>query len=428
MKYKIKNGLLLLFDGINFYTEKKDLYIDGNKIVSVGDTNSTELIGYKEISADNQLIMPGLINSHTHVYMNFLKNSADDIPFSEWLFNRIFPIEAKMERPDFYWTTLFGCIEMIKTGTTTFLDMHICENECAKAISESGLRGFIGKCLTGKDLYDDGYSSFRSALDEKENYESDLLKFVLSPHSVYTCSEKMLSQINEEAIKRNMLKHIHLSETLKETKDCLASHNCTPVELLNKIGFLDEKTIAAHCVKLSESDIDILNSNNVSVATNPSSNAKLGNGIAPIVPMQNKGINICLGTDSAASNNTLNLFREMGIFSMIHKASNSNSTDLTANDVLKTVTVNPAKALNMDKRSGIISEGAYADLIFINLHSTSLFPGNNIVSSLCYSANGSEVKSVMINGNFVMKDGVLTTLDTERIYYEVKRITHKYLN
>lgn len=427
MKYRIKNGFLLLFDGKDFYVKKEDLFINEDKIEAIGEKNIDNTEAYIEINAENQLIMPGLINSHTHVYMNFMKNSADDVPFNTWLFDRIFPVEAKMNQSDFYWGTLLGCIEMIKTGTTCYLDMHISENECAKAAKDSGMRAFMGKCITGSDLYGDGYSSFISSLEEKQQYESDLLKFVLSPHSIYSCSEKMLSQINEEASNRNMLKHIHLSESKKELEDCLVKNEKTPVEMLRDIGFLDNKTIAAHCVQLNQNDITILKEKGVNIATNPSSNAKLGNGAAPMYHMLKSGLNVCLGTDSAASNNTLNMFREMGIFSLLHKAINNTSEEFSANDVLKCATINPAKAMLLADKIGIIAEGAYADLIFIDLKSVSLFPNNNIVSSLCYSANGSEVDSVMINGRFVMQKGALMTIDTERVYYEIERIIDKYI-
>lgn len=427
MKYRLKNGLLLLFDGESFYIKKDDLFIDGDIIEAIGETNVSEPDKYTVFDATDRLIMPGLINTHTHVYMNFMKNSADDVPFNEWLFSRIFPIEAKMNKDDFYWTTMLGCIEMIRTGTTSYLDMHICEGECARAAGDSGMRAFLGRCITGSDLYTDGYETFSSAMREKEQYENDLLKFVLSPHSIYACSGKLLSQLNEEAAKRNMLKHIHLSESDKEVADSLSQYGKTPVEYLRDIDFLDGNTIAAHCVKLDEKDMGIMAEKNVSVATNPSSNAKLGNGIAPISDMMSKGVNICLGTDSAASNNTLNMFREMGVFSLLHKAVKGSSTLLPANDVLKSATINPAKVLRSDKKFGIIKSGAVADLIFIDLNSPSLFPNNDVVASLCYSANGSEVDSVMINGNFVMKHRLLTSIDSERVYYEIRHIVDKYI-
>ena len=427
MKYRIKNGFLLLFDGKDFYVKKEDLFINEDKIEAIGENNIDNPSTYTHIDAENQLIMPGLINSHTHVYMNLMKNSADDVPFNTWLFDRIFPIEAKLNKEDFYWGTMLGCIEMIKTGTTCYLDMHISEKDSAKAAADSGMRAFMGKCITGSDLYGDGYEAFKCAMAEKQEYESGLLKFVLSPHSIYACSEKMLSQINEEAAKRNMLKHIHLSESKKELEDCLLKNAKTPVQVLDDIGFLDNRTIVAHCVQLNKNDITILKEKGVNIATNPSSNAKLGNGAAPMYDILESGINVCLGTDSAASNNTLNMFREMGIFSLLHKAINNSSEAFSANDVLKCATINPAKAMLLQDKIGVIAEGAYADLIFIDLRAPSLFPNNHIVSSLCYSANGSEVDSVMINGKFVMKKGTLTTIDSERVYYEINRIVDKYI-
>lgn len=426
MKYLIKNGLLLLWNGTEYCLVQKELLINGSIIEKIGGIAPEDTQSCEVIDAQNKLIMPGLINSHTHVYMSFMKNSADDLPFNNWLFDRILPIESKLQPDDFYWGTMLGCIEMLRTGTTSYLDMHICENECAKAARDSGMRVFLGQCIRGEDLYtDDG--DFKKAMDEKERYESDLVKFVLSPHSVYACSQKMLLQVAEEAEKRNMLKHIHLSESKKEVEDCLQKYGKTPVAFLDSLNFLDENTIAAHCVQPDSEDIDILKNRNVSVATNPSSNAKLGNGIAPISEMLAKGVNVCLGTDSTASNNTLNMFREMNMFSLIHKAKNENATTLCASEVLKSAVINPAKALGMENEIGVIREGAKADLIFVDLRSSSLFPNNNVISSLCYSANGSEVDSVMVNGKFLMRNRILTEIDEERVYFEIGRIANKYL-
>ncbi len=427
MKYKIKNGLLLLYENGSFLTRKEDLFISGTTIESIGGEPDGSPAEYEEIDASHRLIMPGLINAHTHAYMTFMKNSADDMPLNAWLQNRIFPIEAKMSKPDFYWATLFGCIEMIKTGTTCFLDMHICEDECAKAMQDIGMRAFLGKCITGSDLYTDGYDCFSKALSEKEQYESDLLQFALSPHSVYACSPKLLTQITDEAQKRNMHKHIHLSESTKEVEDCIAAYGKTPVALLQDIGFLDNRTIAAHCVKLNESDIQMLHDKQVSVVTDAASNAKLGNGIAPIGQMLRKSVNVCLGTDSAASNNSLNMFRELGIFASLHKAVNETATSFSANTCLECVTMHSAAALGMQNKIGVIAKGAFADLVFMDLQSASLFPNNNIVSSLCYSANGNEVSSVMIHGKFIMKDRVLTTIDEQRVFFEINRIADTYL-
>ena len=426
MKHLIKNGTLLLWNGTEYSLEQKELLINNSVIEKIGGITPEDAELCEFTDAENKLIMPGLINLHTHVYMNFMKNSADDLPFNNWLFDRILPIESKLNKDDFYWGTMLGCIEMLRTGTTSYLDMHICENECAQAAMDSGMRAFMGKCIRGEDLYEkDG--DFSKALEEQEKYESDLIKFVLSPHSVYACSEKMLSQVADEAEKRNMLKHIHMSESKKEVDDGLEKYGTTPVDFLESSGFLDEKTIAAHCVKLNSNDIDILRNRKVNVATNPSSNAKLCNGIAPVSEMLREGVNVCLGTDSAASNNTLNMFREMNIFSLIHKAKKEDATTLSATEVLKSVSINPAKALGMKDEIGIIREGSKADLIFVDLKANSLFPNNNVVSSLCYSANGSEVESVMVGGKFLMKGRQLTVIDEERVYFEIDKICRKYL-
>ena len=426
MTHLIKNGTLLLWNGTEYSLEQKELLINNSVIEKIGGITPEDAELCEVTDAENKLIMPGLINLHTHVYMNFMKNSADDLPFNNWLFDRILPIESKLNKDDFYWGTMLGCIEMLRTGTTSYLDMHICENECAQAAMDSGMRAFMGKCIRGEDLYEkDG--DFSKALEEQEKYESDLIKFVLSPHSVYACSEKMLSQVADEAEKRNMLKHIHMSESKKEVDDCLEKYGKTPVDFLESSGFLDEKTIAAHCVKLNSNDIDILRNRKVNVATNPSSNAKLCNGIAPVSEMLREGVNVCLGTDSAASNNTLNMFREMNIFSLIHKAKKEDATTLSATEVLKSVSINPAKALGMKDEIGIIREGSKADLIFVDLKANSLFPNNNVVSSLCYSANGSEVESVMVGGKFLMKGRQLTVIDEERVYFEIDKICRKYL-
>ena len=426
MNYLITNGKVLVeTEEQGFCIVDTNIYITDGIISKIGTLVPNGR--YKIINAKNQLIMPGLINMHTHAYMSCLKNYADDIPFNEWLFDKIMPVEDSLSPEAAYWSSMLACVEMIKTGTTCFLDMHMFQSQSCRAASEAGMRAFIGRGLVGENLYEDGMSRFMEAVTEKNECQNDLIKFVLSPHAIYSCSEKLLRQINEEACKLGMLKQIHLSESAFEVERAINKYGKSPVELLSDIGFLDSDTILAHCVKLSDRDIELIKYHKSSVVTNPASNAKLGNGVAPIVDMINSGINVCLGTDSVASNNTLNMFREMGILSLLHKAVHNNPTILSSTSVLRTATVNPAKALGLNHKLGSIVEGAYADLIFIDLTSASLFPNNNIISSLCYSANGSEVSSVMINGEFVMKDREMITIDVDRVYYEIEHIIKKYL-
>lgn len=422
MNYKIINGKLLISEAGKISIVQKDLYVNGNTL-SFAPLGG---VSYETVDAGDRLVMPGLINMHTHVYMSVLRNYADDVDFGEWLFNRCMPVEDKLPVEAAYWTNLLGFMEMIKTGTTSYVDMHMYRCQSAKAAKDAGMRGFIGRGLVGEDLYTDGMRRFQEALDEKEEYECDTLKFILSPHAIYSASPKLLKQVVEESKKRGMLHQTHLSEGLTEVEDCLKKYGKTPVALLDEIGFLDDETILAHCVQMRDDDIDIISKSGATVVTNPVSNSKLGNGFAPIVAMKDKGINVAIGTDGCASNNTLNMFREMGILSIFHKGLEKDSTAMPSEYVVNAATVNAAKALHEDNL-GVIKEGAKADIIFVDLKTPSMFPNNNIVSSLCYSANGSEVRSVMINGQFVMKDNILLTIDEERVYSEVAKIVDKYL-
>lgn len=224
-----------------------------------------------------------------------------------------------------------------------------------------------------------------------------------------------------------MRKQIHLSESDNEVNDALRKYGKTPVALLRDTGFLDEKTILAHCVKMRGDDIAIIKEAGSTVVTNPASNAKLGNGFAPLQDFLDAGVNVCLGTDGACSNNTLNMFREMGLVSMIHKGIHRNPVTAPADTVVRMATANAGRALGLPGELGVIAEGALADLVFLDLDAPSMFPVNNPVSALCYSACGSEVDSVMIDGSFVMRKGEYTSIDAERVRYEVQKVVDQYL-
>ena len=416
--YKINNGVILSFRGDDIVTEARTIYVREGKITfsPFGEDEA-----YETVDASRRLIMPGLVNMHTHAYMTMMRNYADDVPFQEWLFNRVMPVEDNLPVEAAYWTSMLGYLEMISTGTTCFVDMHMYHRQPPLAAKEAGIRAYIGRGLVGDDLYKDGYSRYSQALEEKKEFESDTLKFILAPHAIYTCSPRLLQQVAEAAKEHGMLKEIHLSESLTEVKDCLKNHGKTPVQFLSDLRFLDQETILAHCVQMRDNDLDILKDSGASVVTNVASNAKLGNGIAPISQMKEKGVNVCVGTDGAASNNTLNMFREMGLLSLMHKAHTRDCLAIPSDYIVKAATFNASRALK-NPAIGNITEGAAADLIFLDLDAPSLFPNNNLSSALCYSANGSEVDSVMINGRFVMRKRELLTIDKERVYYEVRKI------
>ena len=446
MNCRIINGTLLLHDQNGFRTEEGTLTIENGAITSVdlcdrgdsrfvtgsGDNGDSRFVTTtpsvtETIDAKGKLIMPGLINAHTHVYMTLLRNYADDVEFTEWLFNRVNPVEDSLPVEAAYWANLLGFAEMFRSGTTSYVDMHMYKCMSGKAASDAGIRAFIGRGLVGTDLFGDGLSRYQDALAEKEEYESDRIRFILSPHAPYTCSERFFRQVAEESEKLGLLRQTHLSEGVVEVENILKEHGKTPVQWLYDIGFLNDKTLLAHCVQMRDHDIELLAKSGASVVTNPASNAKLGNGFAPITEMNQASVNICLGTDGTSSNNTLNMFREMGLLSLIHKGIKKDPTAMPAQNVLAAATVNGAKALNMPGQIGEITPGARADLIFLDLKSPSLFPNNSITSSLVYSANGSEVESVMVDGYFVMRDRELLTIDYERVCYEVEKIAAQYL-
>ena len=421
MNYKFTGGQLLLRRGGKFTAEPGTLYVADGTILAVQDSGAEapDIEGeFETRDISGRLVMPGLINMHTHAYMTILRNYADDVDFGEWLFQRISPAEDRIRPGDAFTANLLAFAEMIMSGTTTYVDMHMFKGQSSGAADKAGMRAFIGRGLVGEDLYTDGLSRFQEALEEQAECGSSLIQFTLAPHAIYTCSPKFYEQVSAEAEKRGMLKQTHLSESRTEVSDCLKKYGKTPVEIMRDSGFLSGGAILAHCVHMEEGDIGILRDSGSTVVTNPASNAKLGNGFAPVAAFLKEGVNLCLGTDGTASNNTLNMFREMGLLSLIHKAVSEDPTALSAQQVLEAVTVNAAKALGMEDRLGILKEGAEADLIFIDLMRPNMFPDNDIVSSLVYSANGSEVSDVMIGGRFVMEDRILTTIDLEKVYYD----------
>ena len=425
--YHIVNGTCLLYDDGKFTIGQKDLFIEGDRIIALGTAGEMRPGKWEKIDAAGKLVMPGLINLHTHAYMTLMRGYADDVDFGEWLFKRVMPVEDHLPPECAYWTSLLGYMEMIRTGTTCFMDMHMYPGQPPKAAQEAGIRAYFGRGLVGERLDITSDRRFLEAIGEMEQWESERIRFTLAPHAIYSCSPAFYAETAVQARERGLLLQTHLSESETEVRDCREKYGMSPVELLWKAGFLGSDTIAAHCVKVDERDIGILAESKTNVVSNPASNAKLGNGFAPLCKMADAGINICLGTDGAASNNTLNLFREMGLAALIHKGLEKSSVAAPAQTVLAFATVHPARALGREKELGVLAPGAKADLIFLNLNEPSLFPPNNIVSSLCYSANGSEVESVMIDGSFVMKNREFLTIDQEKVYHEIRRAADRFL-
>lgn len=426
MNIKIKNAQVLL-SVPEFHIVTTSLFIRDGRISVLGETDEKP---DKIIDGKNKLVMPGLMNCHTHMYMSLFRNFADDLAFHTWLFDKIMPIEDKMEAEDAYWINLLSCMEMIQSGTTSFLDMHMFKNQNLRAASESGMRAILSRGLVGPNAEEQGaINRINEAFEEKEAMQlhKGLIRCMLGPHAIYTCGSDLLRHLVSVAKKENLRLHIHLAETKKEFDDCMEENGCTPTEFLDSIGFFEVPTVAAHCVYVTDKDIEILAKNKVNVVTNPLSNMKLGNGFAPVGKFLDAGINVCLGTDSVASNNNLNLFKEMSFLSCIHKGLEKDPQALPAAQVLRCATMNGALAVGLEDQIGSIEVGKKADLLLLDLSKPQFMPANNLVAALVYSASGAEVETVLIDGKIVMENYEIKTIDQERVAFEMERIRNKYL-
>lgn len=422
MGIAIKNALVIVPEGNQDRIVEKNIYIEGDSIVGLGQAPE----GFQEdkvLDGTDRLVIPGFINGHTHSYMSVFRNVADDLAFGDWLFNTVMPLEDQLVEEDAYWGANLAILEMMKSGTTCFSDMQMHIHQTTKAVKESGMRAVIGRGLVGNGNDEAGSSRIAQAYEEMDAFrDCDRLTFRLAPHAPYTCDEAFLNIVAEEAKKKNMGIHIHLCESRYEVEEAHKNWGCSPIALCEKAHIFDVPTVAAHCVHIDDADMNILKRNGVSVVTNPASNMKLGNGFAPVPGMMEKGINVCLGTDGAASNNALNLFHELSLLTLIHKGNGETAQCISAKEGFRIATINGAKALGLEDKVGTIEVGKKADLAILNLNTPSLTPRNNLIAGLCYSANGSEVETVIVNGKITMEQRNVLTMDEEKIYFEIERI------
>jgi len=420
----IKDAMAILPEGDRDVAGKHSIYIEDDRIASI-DSEPEGFNADTVIDGRDSLVIPGLINAHTHTYMSVMRNCADDLSFTDWLFNTVDPIEQKLTGEDAYWGSLLGQIEMIKSGTTTFNDQQMHIHNTTRAVYETGMRAVVGRGLVGNEADREDYR-LKEALEEMQDAKlTDRLSFFLNPHAPYSCGPDYLKMVADVAKENNIGIHIHLAEGQVESDNMLKDHNCTPTEYVRDAGVFDVPVIAAHCIRVSDSDITILKEHNVSVVTNPVSNAKLGNGVAPVPKLMEAGINVCLGSDGAASNNAQNMFREMNFEALIHKAVHGTPQCVGASEVFRMATINGAKALQLGDITGSIKKGKKADLAILRLDVPSMMPNNNLIAALSYSANGSEVDTVIIDGKIVMEHREMKTVDEEKVYYEIRKICER---
>ena len=417
MNILIKDILTLLPDGVKTCS----VYISNGVIKSV-TTEPEGFIVDKTIFGTGKMLIPGLVNAHTHAAMSVLRNCADDLLFNDWLFGRIIPLEDKFIEEDYYWGTTLAIMEMLRTGTTSFIDMYFSLDTLVRAVEDAGIRAVLARGLIDPGDIKAGEERLCEALDAFDRHKGhERISFMLAPHAPYTCSEEFQRLIALEAKRLDLPIHTHISEGLVEQATIKDKYGCTPVELMDRNGLIHNKTVAAHCVHLSESDIRTMADRGCTIVTNPVSNLKLANGIAPVPKMLKAGINVALGTDGAASNNTLNMFRELTVLSIIHKGIDHDALAVTAQEGFSIATKGGAVAMGRSD-IGEIKPGNLADLVILDLDCPNMQPINNPISALAYSTNGSEVETVIVAGKILMENKEFLTIDSERVYSEVSKI------
>ncbi|MCF6465487.1 amidohydrolase [Clostridium sp. Cult2] len=428
MNLLIKNITIVPMDCKEEVLENANIYIEEDKIKHIGELREDIKID-RTIDGKNKVAIPGLINAHTHIGMSLLRNYADDLPLHEWLTQKIWPIEANLKREDIYWGSLLSMVEMIQTGTTAFCDMYFFMDEVGKGLEESGMRGILTRGLIEepgkeKEKLDDTRSLYNNWNDKGNGR----IKVMVAPHAPYTCSPDYLEDIMDLAYELDTGIHIHLSETKKEVEDSFKTYGKSPIKHVYDLGLFRLPTIAAHCVHINHEDIKILKENNVSPVNNPTSNLKLASGFAPIDEMLKFGVNVSLGTDGSSSNNNLNMFEEIHLASIVNKAVNMNAISVPAITALRMATINGAKALLWDKEIGSIEIGKKADIVLIDMKKPHLYPLHNVISSLAYSVQGSDVDTVIVDGKIIMEKREIKTLDVEKIMYNAEKSAKDLIN
>ncbi|WP_291579933.1 amidohydrolase family protein [Clostridium sp. UBA6640] len=420
MNILIKNTIIVTMNNDNEVIYKGDIAIEKNRIKYIGEVPKGFIAG-KIIDGSNKVVMPGLINAHTHIGMSLIRGYADDMPLWEWISERIWPIEKKYTEKDIYNGDMLSIVEMIRSGTTCFLDMYFSLEQTAKAVEISGMRAVLSKGLNGEINKDE--NKFDEVREFKKNWGNrgdGRIKMMVAPHSPYTSSKAYLEKIVDLAKELELPIHVHISESRKEVKDSFEEHGVSPVKYLENLGLFEIPTVAAHCVHISDDDIEILSKYKVSVANNPCSNLKLANGFAPVEKMLNRGVNVALATDSSSSNNNLNMFEEIHTAALINKGINEDPLSIPAIKALEMATKNGAKALFLEDEIGSLEVGKKADMILIDLNKPHLYPRHDIISLLVYSAQGSDVETVIIDGKIVMENYKMKTIDESEVMKRAK--------
>lgn len=420
----IKGGIILCMDNEMQNLENYQIAIDNGRIIDICPTESKDYIARKILDASDCIIMPGLINAHTHLPMTSFRGLADDLPLEIWLNNYIWPLEAKiLNRKFIYNASLHGAAEMLKNGITQIHDMYFDMPAIADACTKVGLRAIIGEAFL------DSNTSSPEKLPElgnkmlqmRQRYKDNpLVDFNLAPHSIYGCSRKTLEKCAQIAAETGILLHMHLSETKSEVEQCVQDYGLKPVFYLKDIGILDLPAVYAHGVWMDEEEIELLSEVPASIAICTESNLKLASGILPLATYKKYGVNLCFATDGVASNNNLDILSEMDVTAKLHKVMNKDPAFLPAVDIVKMATCDAAKALGISRKRGSLEVGKDADICILNLSELESQPLYNPYSHIVYAMTSRNVRDVIVNGKIMLENGRLTQVDESALIATAK--------
>src|SRR5437773_2267970 len=429
----IRGGTVVTMDGTRRVIENGAVAVKNGRIVAVGDTAEIErAYGAREIvDATGKVVVPGLINGHTHVPMTLFRGLADDLDLQEWLTKYIFPAEAKNVTEEFVRAgTRLGLAEMLRGGTTTYCDMYYFEDAIADETSKAGMRAVLGETVIDFAVADNKTNA--EAMTYVESFVKKwqghaLIVPAIAPHAPYTVSEEHLQAVRAFSDRTGAPIVTHISETKREVDDSIKAKGASPIDYLNRIGFLNNRVVAAHVVWPTEEELVLLKKLGVGIVHNPQSNMKLASGVAPVPEMLKEDLPVGLGTDGAASNNDLNLWEEMDTAAKLHKLISRDPKVVSAQEAFEMATIRGARALHLDNEIGSIEKGKRADLVIVDLDALNQTPYYNIYSDLVYATKAGDVRTVIIEGRVIMRDRRLLTLNEEAIKVDARRYRERII-
>ncbi|MFC0214813.1 amidohydrolase [Paenibacillus chartarius] len=420
----------IIVNGIFVTANEADTIVHGcmvfedDQITYIGEKAPLPLEQYDHvIDGSRKLYMPGLVNTHGHAAMSLLRGYGDDLALQIWLEEKMWPMEAKFTSEDVYWGTSLSVLEMIKSGTTSFVDMYDHMDQVADVVRQSGIRGSLTRGVIGLCPADIQEHKLQEAIRFARDWNGEAdgrITTMIAPHAPYTCPPDYIERFVQAAHDLDLPIHTHMSETAREVQANVEQYGARPVEHLEKLGVFTRPTLVAHGVHLTDEEIATLARYDVRVSHNPGSNLKLASGIARVVDLMKAGVKVSLGTDSSASNNNLDMFEEMRLAALIHKGVSGDPVAVPARTALRMGTAIGAESIWLP-HTGVLEAGRKADFIAINIDQPHFFPRTDMISHIVYSAAGQDVSDMCVNGRWVMKERSVLTLDEERIQHEFSR-------